>query len=137
LTNPLLKASDDTEIESNFKYVMPPELAAKFKNSENIHMDIMEEFKITVRSNLKAKTIIDKSLEQHAKMCVDNTNDLVSARRLSKELVDDIEFRIKQYCSCLGNVSKNYRSWLIEDYNSRLTFAIGKIYRIKILNDLD
>jgi type I site-specific restriction endonuclease len=128
---------DDTEIESNFKYVMPPELAAKFKNSENIHMDIMEEFKITVRSNLKAKTIIEKSLEQHAKMCVDNTNDLVSARRLSKELVDDIEFRIKQYCSCLGNVSKNYRSWLIEDYNSRLTFAIGKIYRIKILNDLD
>jgi superfamily II DNA or RNA helicase len=128
---------DDTEIESNFKYVMPPELAAKFKNSENIHMDIMEEFKITVRSNLKAKTIIDKSLEQHAKMCVDNTNDLVSARRLSKELVDDIEFRIKQYCSCLGNVSKNYRSWLIEDYNSRLTVAIGKNYRIKILNELD
>jgi type I site-specific restriction endonuclease len=128
---------DDAEIESNFKYIMPPELAAKFNNSEDIYMDIMEEFKITVRSNLKAKTIIDKSLEQHARMCVDNTNDLVSARRLSKELVDDIEFRIKQYCSCLGNVSKNYRSWLMEDYNSRLSVAIGKIYRIKILNELD
>ena len=83
---------DDAEIESNFKYVMPAELAAKFKNSENIHMDIMEEFKLTVRANLKAKTIIDKSLDQHARMCVENTIDLVSARRLSKELIDDIEF---------------------------------------------
>ena len=116
---------------------MPAELAAKFKNSENIHMDIMEEFKLTVRSNLKAKTIIDKSLDQHARMCVENTIDLVSARRLSKELIDDIEFRIKQYCSCLGNVSKNYRSWLIEDYITRLTVAIGKIYRIKLLSELD
>ena len=128
---------DDAEIESNFKYVMPAELAAKFKNSENIHMDIMEEFKLTVRANLKAKTIIDKSLDQHARMCVENTIDLVSARRLSKELIDDIEFRIKQYCSCLGNVSKNYRSWLIEDYITRLTVAIGKIYRMKLLSELD
>jgi len=127
---------DDAEIESNFKYVMPDELRKKFKNTLDISMDVHEEFKYTVKNNLKAKTIIEKSLEQHATMCVENTEDLFEARKLSKELNDDIEYRIKQYCICLGNVTKNYRSWLIEDYTLKLTIAIGRIYRIKIMNEL-
>jgi len=115
---------------------MPYELRKKFSNTEDVFMDVHEEFKYTVKNNLKAKTIIEKSLEQHAKMCVDNTEELSEARKLSKELNDDIEYRIKQYCICLGNVTKNYRSWLTEDYVLKLTLAIGKFYRIKIMNEL-
>ncbi|MEC4048360.1 DEAD/DEAH box helicase [Flavobacterium sp. SUN046] len=128
---------DDSEIESNFKYVMPEELRKKFSNSIDIFMDVQEEFKYTIKNNLKAKTIIEKSLEQHANMCVDNTETLIDARKLSKELNDDIEYRIKQYCMCLGNVTNNYRSWLIEDYQLKLTIAIGRCYRIKVMNELD
>ncbi|MEI7508093.1 MAG: DEAD/DEAH box helicase family protein [Flavobacterium sp.] len=128
---------EDAEIESNFKYLMPEELRKKFSKTSYITMDINEEFKFTVKNNLKAKTIIEKSIEQHATMCVENTNDLLEARKLSKELSDDIEFRIKQYCLCLGNVTKNYRSWLIEDYTLKLIIAIGKIYRFKIMNEPD
>ena len=124
---------DDADIESNFKYIMPDELRKKFSKSDNISMDIHEEFKFTVKNNLKAKTIIEKSLEQHARMCVENTEELIDARKLSKELTDDIEYRIKQYCICLGNVTKNYRSWLNEDYNQKLTIAIGRLYREKIM----
>jgi superfamily II DNA or RNA helicase len=127
---------DDAEIENNFKYTMPDELRKKFAKTEDVTMDINEEFKFTVKNNLKAKTILEKSLEQHAKMCVENTDELVDARRLSKELNDDIEYRIKQYCICLGNVTKNYRSWLAEDYALKLTIAIGRIYRIKIMEEL-
>jgi superfamily II DNA or RNA helicase len=127
---------DDAEIESNFKYIMPDELRKKFSKTEDVFMDIHEEFKYTVKNNLKAKSIIEKSLEQHATMCVENTEELYDARKLSKELNDDIEYRIKQYCICLGNVTKNYRSWLIEDYTLKLTIAIGRIYRIKVMNDL-
>lgn len=127
---------DDAEIESNFKYVMPDALREKFRKSENVFMDIHEEFKFTVKNNLKAKTIIEKSLEQHATMCVENTDDLLEAKKLSKELNDDIDFRIKQYCICLGNVTKNYRSWLTEDYTQKLGLLIGKFYRIKVINEL-
>jgi superfamily II DNA or RNA helicase len=127
---------DDADIESNFKYVMPEELRKKFAKSTDISMDVNEEFKFTVKNNLKAKTILEKSLEQHATMCVINTEDLLSARRLSKELNDDIEYRIKQYCICLGNVTKNYRSWLAEDYMQKLTIAIGRIYRLQIMEEL-
>lgn len=127
---------DDAEIESNFKYVMPDELRKKFSKTEDVFMDVHEEFKFTVKNNLKAKTIIEKSLEQHATMCVENTDELSDARKLAKELNDDIEYRIKQYCICLGNVTKNYRSWLTEDYTLKLTIAIGRIDRLKVLEEL-
>jgi superfamily II DNA or RNA helicase len=128
---------DDADIESNFKYIMPDELRKKFSKSIDIAMDVNEEFKFTVKNNMKAKTILEKSLEQHATMCVENTEELSDARKLSKELNDDIEYRIKQYCICLGNVTKNYRSWLIEDYTLKLIIAIGRIYRIKVMNEPD
>jgi superfamily II DNA or RNA helicase len=127
---------DDAEIESHFKYVMPEELQKKFSKSASIFMDIPEEFKQTLKNNIKAKTIIDKSVAQHAQMCIENTDDLKDAKSLAKELQDEIEERIKQYCICLGNVTKNYRSWLIEDYAQRLSLSIGKLYRIKILQEI-
>lgn len=127
---------DDAEIEANFKYVMPDALRKKFSKTDDIFMDVHEEFKHTVKNNLKAKTIIEKSLKQHATMCVENTEELSDARKLAKELNDDIEYRIKQYCICLGNVTKNYRSWLTEDYIQKLTIEIGRIYRLKILEEL-
>lgn len=126
---------DDAEIEKNFKYIMPDEIRKKFANSTDIEMNIEEEFKLTVRNNLKAKTILEKSLEQHAKMCVDNAHDVIEAKKLSKDLVEDIEYRVKQYCICLANVTKNYRSWLIEDYTLKLQLLIGKLIRIKIMNE--
>mgnify|MGYP003607655713 CR=1 FL=1 len=127
---------EDAEIESNFKYVMPPELREKFKNTEDIFLDVNEEFKFTVKNNLKAKSIIEKSLLQHATMCVENSDDLLEAKKLAKELNDDIEYRIRQYCICLGNVTKNYRTWLTEDYAIKLTLLIGKLNRIKVMQEL-
>ena len=128
---------EDAEIENGFKYVMSAELRAKFSKSVDISMDVQEEFKFTVKNNLKAKTIIEKSIVQHALMCVENTDDLKEARVLSKELNDDIEYRVRIYCACLGNVTKNYRTWLIEDYQLKLTLEIGKQNRIKIMNEPD
>lgn len=127
---------EDADIESNFKYIMPEELRIKFKNTANIAMDVHEEFKFTVKNNLKAKSIIEKSLDQHAAMCVENSDNLLEAKKLSKELNDDIDYRIRQYCICLGNVTKNYRTWLTEDYTIKLTLLIGKLNRIKVMQEL-
>jgi len=44
-------------------------------------------------------------------------------------LNDDIESRVKRYVNCLGKTSKNYREWLIEDYKTKLSLAIGKKFR--------
>ncbi|KRD10510.1 DEAD/DEAH box helicase [Flavobacterium sp. Root901] len=128
---------DDTEIEMFFKYSMPPELRAKFSKTADVTFDVDEEHKLAIKQNLRSKIVLDKSLEQHAAMCVDNTETLQEAKALSKELEDDIECRIKRYAKCLSQCSKNYREWLLEDYKQRLTLLVGKKYREKIMNEPD
>ena len=120
---------DDAEIENNFKYVMPDSIRKMFAKTAEVTMDIETEFKKVVAQNLRSKEVLEKSIQQHALMCVENTTQLVQARMLSKLLSDDIESRIKRFVKCLGKTSKNYREWLIEDYKTKLTLAIGKKFR--------
>jgi len=128
---------DDTEIELYFKYTMPPELRAKFSKTADVTFDVDEEHKLIIKQNLRSKVVLDKSLEQHASMCVDNTETLQEAKALGKELDDDIECRIKRYAKCLSQCSKNYREWLVEDYKKNMILLIGKKYREKIMNEPD
>ncbi|HTG66247.1 MAG TPA: DEAD/DEAH box helicase [Flavobacterium sp.] len=128
---------DDAEIELYFKYSMPPELRAKFSNTDDVTFDVDEEHKLAIKQNLRSKVVFDKSLDQHATMCVYNTETLQEAKLLSKELDDDIDCRIKRYAKCLSQCSKNYREWLVDDYKQKLTVLIGKKYREKIMNEPD
>lgn len=128
---------DDQEIELHFKYQMPPELRAKFSNTAVVTFDIDEEHKLAIKQNLRSKVVLDKSLDQHASMCVDNAELPQEAKALARELEQDIECRIKRYAKCLSQCSKNYREWLVEDYKQKLTLLIGKKYREKILSELD
>ena len=128
---------DDTEIEMYFKYTMSPELRAKFSKTAVVEFDVDEEHKLAISLNQRSKVVLEKSLDQHAAMCVDNTEELKEAKDLAKELDPDIECRLKRYSNCLSQCSKNYREWLEEDYKLKLTLLIGKKYREKIMNEAD
>lgn len=128
---------DDQEIELHFKYQMPPELRAKFSKTEVVSFDVDEEHKLAIKQNLRSKVVLDKSLDQHASMCVDNAELPQEAKALARELEQDIECRIKRYSKCLSQCSKNYREWLVDDYKQKLTLLIGKKYREKVLSELD
>lgn len=120
---------EDAEIETYFKYVMPPELRAKFPNTLDVSFDVEEEHKKAIAQNLRSKAVFDKSLDQHASMCVDNTETLFEAKLLARELEGDLEYRMKRFVGCLSHCSKNYREWLIEDYKTKLLLLIGKKFR--------
>jgi superfamily II DNA or RNA helicase len=120
---------DDAEIENNFKYVMPEAVKKMFSKSAIISFDVEEEFKRNAALNLRSKEVLEKSIAQHAMMCIENTEELYEARMLSKLLSDDIDYRVKRFVKCLGKTSNNYREWLIEDYKTKLSFAIGKLFR--------
>ncbi len=126
---------DDIEIETHFKYMMPPELRAKFGKTPNVSFDVEEEHKKAISQNLRSKVVLDKSIDQHAAMCVENTDGLKEAKNLSKELNDDIEYRVRKFSNCLSHCSKNYREWLVDDYKHKLLLAIGKKYREKIFSE--
>jgi type I site-specific restriction endonuclease len=128
---------DDTEIELYFKYNMPPELRAKFSKTEIVTFDVDEEHKQAIALNLRSKVVLEKSIEQHAAMCIDNTETLQEAKSLGRELDADIECRVKRYSKCLSQCSKNYREWLVDDYKLKFILLMGKKYRERIMNEAD
>ncbi|MDA8685398.1 DEAD/DEAH box helicase family protein [Robiginitalea sp.] len=118
----------DDDIEREFVYEMPVALRNKFSKSENLNFDIKEEYKKVFAAGKKSKVVLDLSIEQHARMCLDNSKDVFEARILAKELSEEIEFRIKQYSQCIMNNTKNYREWLQEDYERKLRLRISQLF---------
>ncbi|MFD1095873.1 DEAD/DEAH box helicase [Salegentibacter chungangensis] len=116
----------DEEIEREFKYVMPPEIREQFSNTENVEFDVEEAYDEVIKKGLRSKAVLEWSMEQHVKMCVENSEDVFDARILAKELKDDIASRIKQYSYCISKSTKNYRDWLEEDYSRKLRMQINK-----------
>ncbi|WP_108869231.1 DEAD/DEAH box helicase [Aquimarina aquimarini] len=118
----------DEEIERNFKYVLPEELRKEFSKSEDIDFDIEEEYARTKKYGLRSLTVLDNSIVQHAKMCVQNSEDVFDARILSKLLDQDIEYRVRRYSYCISKSTKNYRDWLEEDYKRKLRSKINQLF---------
>lgn len=116
----------DEEIEQNFKYEMPKDLREKFANSEEVSFDVEAEYDDIISKGLKSKTVLERSLEQHTRMCVENSEDVFDARLLAKDLEDDIAYRIRRYSYCISNSTKNYRDWLREDYMRKLRLRINQ-----------
>ncbi|MFD0862416.1 DEAD/DEAH box helicase [Sungkyunkwania multivorans] len=119
---------NDEEIERNFAYEMPPEVRALFKNTEDISFDIRRKYKEVIASGQKAMKTLEASIEQHAQMCLENSEDVFDARILSKELKEDAAYRVRQYCYLIMNNTKNYRNWLEEEYMRRLRTHINQTF---------
>ena len=123
---------NDEEIEREFVYEMPDDLRAKFSNSDNITFDVKAEYKKIFAQGKKSKLVLEKSIEQHAQICVENSEDVFDARILAKELKDEIQYRVKQYSYCIMNNTKNYKEWLEEDYERKLRSSISKMFAARM-----
>ena len=123
---------NDEEIEREFVYEMPTELREKFSRSTEIDFDVKEEYKKVFAQGKKSKLVLEKSIEQHARICVENSEDVFDARILARELREEIEYRIKQYSYCIMNNTKNYRDWLQEDYERRLRLKISQLFAARM-----
>ncbi|TMU56428.1 DEAD/DEAH box helicase [Flagellimonas algicola] len=117
---------NDEDIEREFVYEMPDELKAKFSKSQEITFNIKEEYKKVFAQGKKSKEVLEMSIEQHAKICVENSEDVFDARILAKELKEEISYRVRQYSYCIMNNTKNYKEWLEEDYERKLRSSISK-----------
>ena len=101
-------------------------LGKLYNDQYNNWFDIEAAYDTVIKKGLKSKAVLEWSMEQHVKMCVENSEDVFDARILAKELKDDISSRIKQYSYCISKSTKNYRDWLEEDYSRKLRMQINK-----------
>lgn len=123
---------NDEDIERDFVYEMPKELRAKFKKSKYLDFDIKTEYKTVIAQGLKSKTVLERSIEQHAQICMENSEDVFDARILAKELKEEISYRVLQYSYCIMNNTKNYKEWLEEDYERKLRSNISQKFSAKM-----
>tara|TARA_R110002073_G_scaffold72537_1_gene177237 strand:+ start:214165 stop:215721 length:1557 start_codon:yes stop_codon:yes gene_type:complete len=110
----------DEELEDNFVYEMPDELKAEFVNSVDLHFDVKAVYLESVKNGLSSKKVLEKSIEHHGKICVENSEDVYDALDLAKKLGDDIDYRILRYTKCISKSTNNFVEWLKEDYRFKL-----------------
>lgn len=116
--------SDGHRLPSDFRSLFPKSLELSF--------DVQKAYQDAVEQNLKPKIVIRDSIRQHARMCAENSDSVIAAIQLAEELDKEINWRVKQYTMCLGNVTRNYREWLQDDYKSKLKILIAKIMQRNI-----
>ncbi len=110
----------DEDIESEFKYEMPEELRAEFANSTDIYFNVKEKFVEATRKGLNSKTVLEESIKHHAKMCIENSEDVYDALDLAKKLGEDIDYRLDRYTKCICKSTHNFVDWIREDYRKKL-----------------
>ncbi len=114
----------DEEIEGSYRYTMPDELREKFRNSSPIDMDIPEEHRIAMSRHQRPKVVIENSIEQHIRMCSENSSGTEEALLLADLLKEEIEFRVRMYTRCLSKTSESYVKWLQDDYKRKLKVTL-------------
>ncbi len=114
------KILNDEEIERNFKHEMPEELRAEFAKSAEVYFDIKECYTTSIQNGESSKVVLEKSIAQHAKICIENSEDLFDALALAKMLAPDIEHRIQMYAKCISKSTHNFLKWLKDDYRQKL-----------------
>ncbi|WCT14896.1 DEAD/DEAH box helicase [Mucilaginibacter jinjuensis] len=113
-----------TEFEA---HQLPSDLRGKFPNSLQITFDVQQAYQHALDQQIKTKIVIRDSIRQHALLCADNSDTIMEALGLAEELDKEINWRVKQYCKCIGKVTKNYAEWLQQDYKTKLKLLITKI----------
>ena len=114
----------DEEIEEEFVYQMPEELADKFKGGPITTFDMAEAYVEVTRQALRPKEAIKRSMDQHMAMIQHASEDYWDAAELVDLLADDIKFRVKQYAKCIAKATTNYKNWLEEEYTRNLKTAL-------------
>ena len=110
----------DDDIESNFRYEMPDELRAEFANSKEVYFDIKKTYIDSVKNGESSKVVLERSIQQHGKICIENSEDVYDALGLAKMLGDDIDYRIGRYTKCISKSTFNFVEWLKNDYRLKL-----------------
>jgi len=99
---------------------MPEELRSRFRGTEEVYFDVKKAYQRVVNEGLRTATVLDWAIEQHALMIRENCEDYGESLELIRLLEENIIDRIRRYCYCICNSTKNFREWAKDDYMRRL-----------------
>jgi superfamily II DNA/RNA helicase len=110
----------DEEIEGTFRFELPVEIKKEFSKSTELYFDIKKEYLSTIRAGESSKKVLERSIIHHAKICIENSEDVYDSLALVKLLGEEIDDRINRYSKCISKSTHNFITWLKEDYRKKL-----------------
>jgi superfamily II DNA or RNA helicase len=110
----------DEEIEGTFRFELPVEIKKEFSKSTELYFDIKKEYLSTIRAGESSKKVLERSIVHHAKICIENSEDVYDSLALVKLLGEEIDDRINRYSKCISKSTHNFITWLKEDYRKKL-----------------
>jgi hypothetical protein len=99
---------------------LPADVKKEFANSTDTYFDMKKVYIDTIRAGESSKRVLEKSIEHHAKMCIENSEDVFDALILAKKLGEEIDDRINRYAKCISKSTHNFVTWLKDDYRKKL-----------------
>lgn len=114
------RIQDDETIEGRFKNEMSEELREEFSKSKDVSYDIKQVYIDATSKGESSKVVLERSIEHHAKICIENSEDVYDALALAKLLKDDADQRIQTYAKCISRSTFNFVHWLKDDYKKKL-----------------
>ncbi|MCB0399519.1 MAG: DEAD/DEAH box helicase family protein [Winogradskyella sp.] len=114
------RIKSDEAIEANFKHDLSDEIKGEFSKSEDTYFDVIQTYKDAVDAGESSKVVLERSIEHHAKICIENSEDVYDAIALAKLLKEDINQRIEIYAKCISKSTGNFITWLKDDYQKKL-----------------
>tara|TARA_B100000795_G_scaffold269544_1_gene259247 strand:+ start:1382 stop:2932 length:1551 start_codon:yes stop_codon:yes gene_type:complete len=110
----------DEEIEGTFRFEFPDHVKKEFAKSTELYFDIKKEYLSTIRAGESSKKVLERSIIHHAKICIENSDDVYDSLALAKMLGEEIDDRINRYSKCISKSTHNFVTWLKEDYRKKL-----------------
>jgi len=110
----------DEEIEGAFRFEFPSDIKKEFAKSSELYFDIKNEYLSTIRAGESSKKVLERSIIHHAKICIENSEDVYDSLALVKMLGEEIDDRINRYSKCISKSTHNFITWLKDDYRKKL-----------------
>jgi superfamily II DNA or RNA helicase len=110
----------DEEIENTFRYELPAHVQQEFEKATDTYFDMKRVYIDTIKTGESSKRVLEKSIVHHAKMCIENSEDVFDALILAKMLGEEIDDRINRYAKCISKSTHNFVTWLKDDYRKKL-----------------
>ena len=110
----------DEEIEGSFRFELPSDIKKEFSKSSDLYFDIKKEYLSTIRAGESSKKVLERSIIHHAKICIENSEDVYDSLALVKLLGEEIDDRINRYSKYISKSTHNFITWLKEDYRKKL-----------------
>ena len=121
---------DELEKARELNYQIPDEVLDLFPiNTEDLFMDITDVYEELMDTGEKGSNAVDLSIQNHAKVIVDNSETWMDAEFRIDMLEDSIKHRLKLYTNCITKSTKSYFNYLLETYHRKLKIEVKKMLR--------